>query len=359
MDSVKLSEIARLVEGDLLGEGNIDIRNIAGIKEAEEGDITFLSNKRYVPFAKHTKASAIIVPHSFSPFRGKSFIRVDNPYTAFRKIVNFFSPDERKYPPGIHPTAIIGKNVTLGKDLTINPHAVISDNVMLGDNTIIMAGVFVGESVSIGRDCLVYPNVTIREETFLGDRVIIHSGSVIGSDGFGFAKNGETHEKVPQLGKVIIEDDVEIGANVTVDRATMGVTHIKMGTKIDNLVQIGHNVVIGENSIIVAQVGISGSSNIGKDVILAGQAGVAGHIEIGDHTIVGAQAGVTKSVPPGTCVSGYPARPHLQAKKAQAYISRVPALAKTLKDLRERISALERELDRSERERKLKIPLHI
>ena len=359
MDSVKLTEIARLVEGELIGDGDIDIKSIAGIKEAVEGDIAFLSNKRYVPYAKLTRASAIIVPYSFSPFPGKSFISVENPYTAFRKVVNFFMPNKRKYPPGIHPTAIIGKNVTLGKDLTINPHAVISDHATLGDNTIIMAGVFVGESASIGKDCLIYPNVTIREDTFLGDRVIIHSGSVIGSDGFGFAKNGETHEKVPQLGKVIIEDDVEIGANVTVDRATMGVTRIKKGTKIDNLVQIGHNVVIGENSIIVAQVGISGSSNIGKDVVLAGQAGVAGHIEIGDHTIVGAQAGVTKSIPPNTCVSGYPARPHQQAKKMQAYIARVPDLAITLKELKKRIAEIENELEKTQKERKLKIPLHI
>jgi UDP-3-O-[3-hydroxymyristoyl] glucosamine N-acyltransferase len=359
VDPIRLSELSTFLGGTLVGDGEALIDNITGIKEAEQGDITFLANKRYIPYLKTTKASAVIIPSTITPLRGKNFIQVENPYIAFMKVVKFFSPEQRKYPPGIHSTAVIGKGVSLGKDVTVQPFAIIEDNVKVEDNSIIMAGVFIGHSSHIGSDCLIYPNVTIRENVYIGNRVIIHSGSVVGSDGFGFAKNGETHEKVPQLGKVIVEDDVELGANVTVDRATLGVTHIKKGTKIDNLVQIGHNVIVGENSIIVAQVGISGSSVIGKDVVLAGQAGVVGHIEIGDHTIVGAQAGVTKPIPSNTCVSGYPARPHQQAKKTQAYISRIPSLAKTLKQLKSRVTELEKQLAQAQKEHKEKIPLHV
>jgi len=335
-----LKEIARLIEGEIVGDESIEVEGVADIKEAKEGEIAFVSNKKHLPRLKTTQASAVIVSREIKEAK-VPLIRVENPYLAFSQMTRILVPYQ-KPAKGVHPSAIISKGVKLGKEISIGAHSVIEEGVRIGDNTIIYPLVYIGKGSRIGKDCIIYPQVMIREEVEIGDRVIIHSGAVIGSDGFGYIPHEGRQHKVPQIGKVVIEDDVEIGANVNIDRATLGKTWIKRGVKIDNLVQIAHNVVIGEDSIIVAQVGISGSTEIGKGVTLAGQAGVVGHIKIGDRAIVGGQAGVTKSVPPKTIVSGYPARPHTQAKRIEASILRLPELHKLVRELKRRIEELEK-----------------
>lgn len=342
-DQKTIGDIARFIDGKVIGDSSIIITGISGIKEAEEGDITFLANDRYLPLVNQTRASCIITSHDVK-IAPKPIIQTANPSLAFAKVVAFFSPDSTRHPKGIHKTAIIGKEVKLGTSVAIGPYCVIEDNAEIGRNSVLYAGVYIGRNTKIGQNSLVYPHVSIRENIIIGSRVIIHSGTVIGSDGFGFVAVEGAHYKIPQVGVVVIEDDAEIGANVTIDRARFGKTLIGKGSKIDNLVQIAHNVVIGENSIIVAQAGISGSTTIGKNVTLAGQAGIVGHITIGDNAIVAAQAGVTKSVLPNTCVSGYPAKPHNQAKRINALIQRLPViverldrLEKTLEEIKEKL----------------------
>lgn len=338
-----LKEIAKFIDGEIVGDGSIVITGVAGIKEAVEGDITFLANPKYSPLIDTTRASAIITSREVEKVP-KPIIRTENPSLAFAKIISLAAPNEARHPKGIHPSAVIGKDVALGKDVSIGPYAVIEDSVSIGDKSIIYAGCFIGHHTKIGSDTLIYPNVSIRENIIIGSRVIIHSGTVIGSDGFGFATIKGLHHKIPQIGIVEIGDDVEIGANVTIDRARFDKTVIGRGTKIDNLVQIAHNVLVGENSIIVAQAGISGSTVIGKNVTLAGQAGLVGHITIGDGAVVAAQGGVTKSVPPNTVVSGYPARPHDKAKRINACVQNLPKLYEQVTELKKKIQDLEAKL---------------
>ena len=335
-----LKEIARLIGGEIVGDESIEVEGVADIEEVKEGEIAFISDKKHLPRLETTQASAVIVSREIKEAK-VPLIRVDNPYLAFAKVIRMLIPYE-KPPKGIHSSAVVSKGVDLGKEISIGAHSVIEEGVRIGDNTIIYPLVYVGKGSKMGKNCLIYPQVMIREEVEIGNRAIIHSGTVIGSDGFGYIPHKGRQYKVPQIGKVVIEDDVEIGANVTIDRATLGKTWIKRGVKIDNLVQIAHNVVIGENSVIVAQVGISGSTEIGKGVTLAGQAGVVGHIKIGDRTIVGGRAGVLKSVPPNTIVSGFPARPHTQAKRIEASILRLPELHKLVRELKRRIEELEK-----------------
>ncbi|MBU1913517.1 MAG: UDP-3-O-(3-hydroxymyristoyl)glucosamine N-acyltransferase [Candidatus Omnitrophica bacterium] len=334
-----LKEVASLINGEIVGDENIIVTGICGIKEAKEGDLTFVANSRYLPLMGHTRASAIITSRDVKT-ASKTIIRTENPSLAFAKMVSLLAPNEVRRPKGIHPTAIIGDKVKIGKNVAIDPYAVIEDNVEIKDNTVLYAGVYVGHHTKIGKNCIIYPYVIIRERVVIGDRVVIHGGTVIGSDGFGFSTVQGVHHRIPQIGTVIIEDDVEIGANVTIDRARFDKTIIGKGTKIDNLVQIAHNVSIGENSIIVAQSGISGSANIGKNVTIAGQSGVIGHITIGDNVVVAAQSGVTKSIPSNTCVSGYPAKPHVLAKKIHAFTQNLPSLFKKVKQLEEEIAKL-------------------
>ncbi|MDD5618599.1 MAG: UDP-3-O-(3-hydroxymyristoyl)glucosamine N-acyltransferase [Candidatus Omnitrophica bacterium] len=332
-------EIAELIGAQVIGDPNIVITGIAGIKEAREGDITFLSSPKYSHFVNETKASAVIASQSLKGF-SKPIIKADNPSLAFAKVASLFSPQKQILPKGVHPSAILGKDVKIGHDAAIGPYVVIEDGAAIGERCIINSGVFIGYDSVVGKDCLIYSNVSIREKTVIGDRVIIHNGTVIGSDGFGYDTKDGVHNKIPQVGCVIIEDDVEIGANVTIDRARFGKTTIGKGTKIDNLVHIAHNVVTGKNCIIVAQVGISGSTAIGNNVTLAGQAGIAGHLAIGDNVIVGAQAGVTKSIPANTFVSGYPAKPHKEATKINAYVQRLPQLNETVLELKKRLDKI-------------------
>ncbi|OQX54138.1 MAG: hypothetical protein B5M48_01575 [Candidatus Omnitrophica bacterium 4484_213] len=361
----KLSKLAELIDGEIEGDKDVLIKRAWGIKEAKNGDITFVDNERYLPLLESTSASAVLVSkkNKLTPFRSKSrlvgtdsseprgipnrvnlfrkkrslsLVYVENPSLAFSKIVSLFTPEVSK-PQGIHPAALIGKNVKLRENVAIQAYAVIEDNVQIGARTIIHSGVYIGQESCIGKDCLIYSNVSIRERTKIGNRVIIQSGAVIGSDGFGFSTEKGVHHKIPQLGSVEIGDDVEIGANVTIDRARFERTYIGKGTKIDNLVQIGHNVTIGENAIIVAQTGISGSTRIGRNVTLAGQVGIVGHISIGDNVIVAAKAGVTKSIPTGSFVSGFPAKAHTQEKKIKACIQRLPKLFEKVKELEKKV----------------------
>jgi UDP-3-O-[3-hydroxymyristoyl] glucosamine N-acyltransferase len=318
------------------------IHGVAGIKEAVSGEITFLANPKYESYLASTKASAVIASGGNGSFNG-AIVNIDNPYLAFLKVVRLFDDTPlEKYDREVHPTAIIPDSVKLGEEISIGAYVVLEDNVVIGDRTTILPLACINEGARIGSDCLIYPHVTIREKCEVGNGVIIHSGAVIGSDGFGYAREGEQHHKIPQIGIVRIEDDVEIGANTTIDRATTGVTLIGRGSKVDNLVQVAHNVVIGENSVLAAQAGVSGSTELGKNVVLAGQAGLVGHIKIGDGAMVGAQGGVTKSIPAGTSVSGYPAREHSFARKICAATARLPYLLKEFRNLQSRVDALEK-----------------
>lgn len=339
-----LKEIARLIEGEVIGNDKSVITGVSGIKEALPGDITFLANSKYAPLLATTAASAIIVSRDTDVPASKTVVRTENPSLAFAKVISLLAPDEVKYHKGIHPTALLGKNVSLGKDVAIGPYTVVGDNARIGDKTVIYSACFIGQDTSIGNSTLIYPNVSVREHVTIGSRVIIHSGTVIGSDGFGFVTVSGTHHKIPQVGAVEIGDDVEIGANVTIDRARFNKTSIGRGTKIDNLVQIAHNVVIGENCLIVAQAGISGSTVIGNNVTLAGQAGLVGHITVGDGAIVTAQSGVSKSVPANTMVSGYPARPFNVTQKVNACAQNLPKLFDLVKELKAKIEELEKRL---------------
>jgi UDP-3-O-[3-hydroxymyristoyl] glucosamine N-acyltransferase len=341
--TLTLEEITKLVAGELEGDPRVVIKGVSGIKEARQGDITFLANPKYEFLMETSEASAIIASKDMRKAISKPVIRVENPSLAFSKVIEAIFPDNKRSFRGVHPTAIIGKEVKLGNGVSLGPYVVVDNEVEINDNTTICAGTFIGYGTKIGSDVLIYPHVTIRERAIIGDRVIVHSGTVIGSDGFGFAQVNGVHQKIPQVGIVVIEDDAEIGACVTIDRARFGKTIIGRGTKVDNLVQIAHNVVIGENSIIVAQSGVSGSSTLGKNVILAGQSGIVGHIEIGDDVIVGAQAGVTKSVPRKTFVVGSPARPHKESKKIFAAWSKLPELIKEIAELKEKVRELTKE----------------
>ncbi len=343
-----LKEIAEIIDGELIGDSGIVITGVSGIKEAREGDITFIANPRYRNLINSTQASAIIISAEEQIKVDIPLIQTENPSLAFARVLEIFSKERTKrLAVGIHSSAVIGKNVQLGKDLTIQAYAVIEDNVRMGDRVVIYPGVYIGNGVQIGSDTVIYPQVSIRQGVIIGNRVIIHNGAVIASDGFGYEMLNGVHHKIPQLGTVVIEDDVEIGANVTIDRARFDKTLIGKGAKIDNLVQIAHNVVIGPNSIVVAQTGISGSVAVGKNVVLAGQVGVAGHITIGDNSIVGAQSGITKDLPPDSRVVGSPARPFSLTKRIQAVIKRLPELFKKILDLEKKIANLERKIGKT------------
>lgn len=336
--TLTLKEIASLASGELLGDPALKIVGAASLAEATAGEISFFANPKYAAQLRKTQASAIFVPADFEEKTAAAQIRVSNPAKAFEQVVMKFAPKPVQFLPGVHDTAIVDPTVKLGKNVSIQPYAVIEAGTTIGDNTFIGAGVYLGHGTSIGSACKIYPRVTIRERTKIGSRVIVHSGVVIGADGFGFEVVGGQHEKVPQLGIVQIDDDVEIGANTTIDRARFGRTWIQEGVKIDNLVQIAHNVVIGRGSIIVAQVGIAGSSRLGERVTLAGQVGIVGHIEIGDGTIVAAQSGIGKSLPADSGAwLGSPAVPIKEAREQIAWVHRLGKLFSRIKQIEKKL----------------------
>ncbi len=337
---ISLEELAGLIGGKVAGDGSVTITGVSGIREARQGEITFLADSRYDKFLESTHASAVIAG-ALLEGDTRPVIISENPYLSFIKAVEYFVPDKNDYPRTVHPAAVISDRAALGENVGIGACAVIEDGARIGSGSLILSGTYIGKDTRIGENCLIYPNVTIREEVEVGDRVIIHCGAVIGSDGYGFVKDGDIYRKIPQMGNVVIESDVEVGANVTIDRATNGTTRVGQGTKIDNLVMIAHNVVIRENCAIVAQVGIGGSTEIGKGATLAGQAGVAGHIKVGEGAVVAAQAGALRDVAPDTTVSGFPAREHSQARRVFASLQKLPEMLKRVADLSERVTNLE------------------
>jgi UDP-3-O-[3-hydroxymyristoyl] glucosamine N-acyltransferase len=352
MISLKTSQLAAIGGGRLHGP-DLEISGLAGLKEAQPGQLSFLANVKYAGMLSTTQASCIIVSEEFFQehsreleVSGKSFLVSANPYLTWAKILtHFFEAAVPKPRPGVHPSAVVEASAKIDPTASVGALSVIEAGAEVGPGTVIMPMVYLGPRSKIGKDCLIYPQVSIREECVLGDRVILHCGAVVGSDGFGYAKDGSKQYKIPQIGNVIIEDEVEIGANVTVDRGAVGPTRIGRGTKIDNLVQIAHNVNIGQDCVIVAQSGVAGSSKLGDRVILAAQAGVVGHIEIGEDSIIGAQSGVPKSLPSKSIVFGYPARHHMKAKRIEAVVDRLPEYAKRIQELEKKVAKLEGRLE--------------
>ncbi len=343
-----LRELAALVGGDVIGDEGTLVSGIAGLEEAEPDEISFFTSSKYAKKLKETKAAALIVP-SRDVASEKPLIVTPNPYLAFAKISTlFFVPPYR--PTGIDKRAIIGKGTRLGKDLSIFPMVYVGEEVEIGDRVTIYPGVFVGDRCAIGNDSVIYSNVTIYHGTQIGERVIIHAGSVIGSDGYGFAKHGHQYVKIPQVGIVRIDEDVEIGANNTIDRATFGMTWIKRGVKMDNLVQIGHNVVVGEDTVIVSQAGISGSTTIGDRVTIGGQVGTVGHVHVGDDVVLASRAGVTKDIRPRQVLSGVPAMPHRDWLKCQMSFTKLPQIRRRLAEVERRLMRLEERFSRDKGE---------
>jgi UDP-3-O-[3-hydroxymyristoyl] glucosamine N-acyltransferase len=335
----RLKELAEWVDGTVVGDGETEISGVAGIEDARVGEIAFIAGPKYLPKLRQTNASAVVVSKEVTRAE-KPLLCVTHPHLAFAKILTLFYQTPYQ-PKGIDSNTWINPGAKLGKDLTLYPFVYIGDRCLIGDRVTLYPGVYVGEDTAIGEDSILYPNVSIYSGAVVGKRVILHSGVVVGSDGFGYVKEGKKNVKIPQVGRVEIEDDVEIGANTTIDRAALGKTVVRRGTKIDNLVQVAHNVVIGEDSILCAQVGISGSTKIGSNVTLAGQVGVVDHIEIGDNVIVGAQAGVTHNLPGNQGYVGSPALPHREFLRAITVLPKLPEMRKALIDIEKRLKKIE------------------
>jgi UDP-3-O-[3-hydroxymyristoyl] glucosamine N-acyltransferase len=336
---MRLKEIAERLNCRCEGDGEVEILRVCGIETAAQGDLTFISNPKYIAEARTTHASAIIVAEDFEPL-STATLRSDNPYLAFAKAIEiFFTPP--KYAPGIHPTACIDPTCQIGQRAHIGPYVIIHHDVVIGDDAVILGPATIYPGVRIGDYFFAHSNVSIREFCKVGSRVTLQNGVVIGSDGFGFAKQSDgSYYKMVQSGPVIIEDEVEIQANTTIDRATVGETRIGRGVKIDNLVQVGHASSVGENSLLCSQVGLAGSTHLGKNVILAGQVGVAGHCRIGDNVIVTAQSGTHGDIPAGSIVSGSPAFDNRQWLRATAILGKLPQLQIKVRELTQRVEEL-------------------
>ena len=322
------AEIAKLLAGEVLGDANATLTGFAMIDKAKVGDLTFAETPEYFAAAEASAATAIIAGKDFSSDK-KVVIRVANPRLAFAKALAIFFP-EPKFAAGIHPSAVVAASAQVDPTAHIGPHCTIGERVKIGANCVLQSGNSVGDDSVLGDETNLFPNATIYSRTQIGKRVRIHAGAVIGSDGFGYVFDTSFHRKVPQIGNVIIGDDVEIGANTTVDRAALGSTSIGKGTKIDNLVQVGHNVEIGEHCIFCAQVGISGSTKIGNYTVMAGQAGLAGHLKIGNKVTIGSKSGVMHNIPDGEQWLGIPAQPDKQAKRVMIAMQRLPDLFKKI-----------------------------
>ncbi len=338
---ISLKDIASHVNGRLVGCEDTQIRNVKSISDAEEGSITFLSHGRYAKYVKECKASAIIVSEDFAvdSLRGIGAIVVANPSLAYIKTLELLHP-RRRSEIGISKYALLSSDVSVSESVSIGPYVHVGKDCVIEDNVTLHPFVCVGENVTVGEGTTIYPHVTVYDNVTIGKNVTIHSGSIIGSDGFGYVWDGSRHVKIPHVGNVIIEDDVEIGANVTIDRGELDHTVIRRGTKIDNLVQIAHNVSIGEHSIIIAQTGISGSVTIGRNVVLAGQTGVADHVSVGDGVMAGGRAGITGDVPAGSLISGTPHMPHKEWLRINIYLKKLPRLFQRIKRM-EKILHLE------------------
>lgn len=344
--SITLQKLAELVSGELaVGSPDTVITGLNSIVDAGPADITFLGNTRYLSALKTTRAAAALVPADFDQTEapaGLALIRVANPTFAFSSVIRWFGPPSMEFAPGIHSTAIVASSAVFDpQTVSIGPNVVVEDGVTLGEGTILHAGVYIGRGARLGADCVIHANAVIKDRCVIGNRVIIHSCTVIGTDGFGYELVKGRHQKIEQVGIVQIDDDVEIGSCTTIDRARFGRTWIGEGTKIDNLVQIAHNCVVGKHCIIVAQVGVSGSTRLGDSVTLGGQVGVVGHLELGDNVMVLAKSAVTKSLPAAGAYVGYPARPLMEGRKMMALPARIPDLIDRLRELEKKVAALE------------------
>lgn len=340
---ISLAEIAKKVSGQLTGNGKILIHGLADLGSAGSGQISFFANPKYKNSLDNTRASAVIVSKDFAPSRKDiAWVKVENPNLAFSKVISLFAPETFVLEKGIHPQAQVAKGAKLGRDVRVGAFAVIGENVKIGAHSEIHSGVFLGPDSKVGEHCVLYPHVCIRERVSLGNRVIVHCGTVIGSDGFGFEFVKGHWEKIPQCGTVEIEDDVEIGANCAIDRGRFGSTRIGKGTKLDNLVHVAHNVQVGHDALLIAQVGISGSAEIGNYVILAGQAGVSGHIRVGDGAKVAGGSGVMGDAAPGEELAGVPAIPFREWIKSSARFRKLSEQAEELRNLKRRIEKLEK-----------------
>jgi UDP-3-O-[3-hydroxymyristoyl] glucosamine N-acyltransferase len=345
---VKLSELAARLECRLEGDGELDVTRVAGIQDAQPGDLTFLANSKYEKTLGSTRATAVILREEAPP-APCAMLRARDPYLAFARAVALFAPASRPA-PGVHAMAAIAVDAQLGAEVSIGPFVAIGEVARIGNRTVIYTNVTIGPGSIIGIVCFIHSNVSVRERCTLGDRVILQNGVVVGGDGYGFVRRGDgTHEKIPQVAVVVIEDDVELGANTTVDRPAVGETRIKSGTKLDNLVQIGHGVTVGRNVLMAAQVGIAGSTDIEDDVVFGGQVGVGGHLTIGRGAIAVGQSGVTNSLEPGAFVAGYPAIENREWRKASVLFRRLPEMKRRIEQLEARVVELTRALSQSER----------
>jgi|SRR5579871_2929672 len=337
---MKLADIAAALNATMENaDPDTEISGVAGIEEAVAGQITFVANPKYAGEARKTRAAAVIVSEDFPAVRG-GLLRSQNPYLAFARAINLFyrGPD---YPPGVHPTAVIAPSARIGANAHVGAYVVIDEGVVLGDDAVLLPHVVIYRGARIGNRFFAHAHAVVREHCILGDEVVLQNGVIVGCDGFGFARNGNQWEKIVQSGPAVLEDKVEVQANSCIDRASVGETRIGAGAKIDNLVQVGHGSAVGENTLLCAQVGLAGSSVIGKNVILAGQVGVAGHCKVGDGVIVTAQSGTHGDIAPGSMVSGSPAFDHKQWLRAVGLFSRLPELAKALRQLQARHSGSE------------------
>jgi UDP-3-O-[3-hydroxymyristoyl] glucosamine N-acyltransferase len=338
---VKLRELAERLDCRLEGDGEVDIVRVAGIQQAGPGDVTFLANPKYEKTLQQTSASAVILRDDAAA-APCAMLRAPDPYLAFARAVGLFAPAWRPA-PGVHPMSAVASDVSLGADVSIGAFVAIGEGASVGDRTVIFPNVTIGPGSRVGGDCVVHANVSIRERVTIGNRVVLQDGVVIGGDGYGFVRRGDgTHEKIPQVATVVIEDDVELGANTTVDRPAVGETRVKAGTKIDNLVMIGHGVTVGRNVLMAAQVGVAGSTDIDDDVIFGGQVGVGGHLTIGRGAVAVGQSGVTNSLNPGAMVAGYPAIDSREWRKASVVFRRLPELKRRIAALEARLEALDR-----------------
>ncbi|MCH7909555.1 MAG: UDP-3-O-(3-hydroxymyristoyl)glucosamine N-acyltransferase [Candidatus Hydrogenedentes bacterium] len=335
-----MNEIAELVEGTVVGQGDVRITGLNGLKDAKSGDLSFLANPRFESLMETTQATAVLVPENFGD-NGLPVVRVGHPYLAFATVLKIYEKEILLHPVGIHPSAAVSEGASLGKNVGIDAFVRVEEGCELGDGVVLYSGVYVGRGSKIGKGSVVYPNVTIREAVTIGARCIIHSNVSLGSDGFGFTLVDGAHVKIPQVGTVQIGDDVEIGSNSAIDRSTTGPTVIGNGTKIDNLVQIAHNVTIGEHCTISGGTGIAGSTKIGSNVVMGGQVGVRGHLEIGDNVIIGGGTGVTSSVPADSVILGTPHYDHNVTRRIWVSLPRLPKMLRRLKVLEQRVDKME------------------
>ena len=343
---MKLQELAERLSCRLEGDGSLEIQRVAGLEQAGPGDLTFFANPKYAPALRRTRAGAVILGEDVPP-ASCAMLRTKDPYLAFANALSLFVSAPRPA-PGVDGLSSVAESATLGRDVSIGPFCSVGRGARIGDRTVIYPNVCIGEGTIIGDDCVIHSHVAIRERVVIGSRVIIQNGAAIGGDGYGFVRRSDgTHQKIPQTSAVIIEDDVEIGANTTVDRPAIGETRIQAGAKIDNLVQIGHGVNVGRNALLAAQVGIAGSTSVGDGAMLGGQVGVAGHVTIGKNAAAIGQSGITNSIPDGAFVSGYPAIDNREWLKSSAIFRKLPALRKKIAELEQRVLELEAVIDES------------